>query len=97
MKENLFIKRKVRYEGALLFLIDDRQKLDASVREILSAEGADGPPRASITDRLSGNNVGWYFNEYFSPQPPNSWFMLILCSAAWWILPAVLVYNRHSV
>jgi hypothetical protein len=39
------------------------------------------------------NNIGWYFNEYFSPQPPNSWFMLILCSAAWWILPSVLVYN----
>ncbi len=38
------------------------------------------------------NNVSWYWNEFFCPEPPVSWFMMILFSSPWWVLPSVIAY-----
>jgi hypothetical protein len=45
------------------------------------------------------NNIGWYWNEFFCPEPPISWFMLIFWSSPWWILPSYLFYQTitHDV
>jgi hypothetical protein len=45
------------------------------------------------------NNTGWYWNEFFCPEPPISWFMLILFSSPWWILPSYLFHQviTHEV
>lgn len=48
---------------------------------------------------IVANNLGWYWNEYFCPEPPISWFMLIFWSAPWWIFPSWLAWSviQHPI